>query len=45
LLDVPASFEELIGTNNNRSLAGMIPGILKYTDWIDIAKAVNAEIM
>ena len=45
LLDVPASFEELIGTNNNRSLAGMIPGILKYTDWIDITKAVNAEIM
>ena len=45
LLDVPASFEELVGTSNTRSLAGMVPGILKYTDWCDIAKAVNAEIM
>lgn len=43
LLDAPPAFEELIGTYNTRSLSGMVPGILKYTDWTGIAKLVEAE--
>ena len=43
LLDAPSPFEELVGTYNTFSFAGILPNILKYADWTDIAKAVNAE--
>ena len=44
LLDAPGSFAGLVGTYNMRSFAEMVPDILKYTDWTDIAVSVNAEI-
>ena len=43
LLDAPCAFEELVGTYNTFSFAGILPNILRYADWLDIAKAVNAE--
>lgn len=43
LLDCPPAFEELVGTYNTRSFSGMVPGILKYTDWTGIAKLTGAE--
>ena len=43
LLDAPPAFEALVGTYNTRSFSGMVPGILKYADWTDIAKLIGAE--
>ncbi len=44
LLDVPESFENMVGTSNGYAFTGMVPDILKYTDWPEIARAVKAEI-
>ena len=44
LLDSPEPFEKLIGTYNERSFTGMVPDLLKYADWTDIARCVNAEM-
>ena len=43
LLDAPESFGELAGTYTERSFAGMVPEILKYTDFPEIARAVGAR--
>ena len=44
LLEMPEPFEKLIGTYNERSFTGMVPDLLKYADWTDIARCVNAEM-
>ena len=43
LLDAPESFGELAGTYTERSFAGMVPEILKYTDFPEIARAAGAR--
>ena len=43
LFDPPPAFEDLTGTYNKIPLSVLLPEILKYTDWPEIAQTVNAE--